>query len=332
VSINNLSLLIRVASFALLICSSYSVANDFNSEGIFCPTKELCKVVKACKKNKCTDQVKQLELNSQTEFGDPFLLVTFPPQSIFSGESIGISWFFVDAPFATCTVTHNSIEIGRGTISGSLVFKLFESGLLKIKCTYSKWTVEDSVYIDVKKGVPPTPEIIISGPSSLHAYQVGEFSWQIRNASKCIRTDNVSNLDTDIAATSGSARIAWGGPVYQSVTLSIECSGDGGRAVQSHNVYIIPEAVEPPIKTEIKLFQINVTSPFKATGSWITTNMASCTLSSNYAGSYNNFPVPVNTPIGGYSGVNVAGTTLEVFTLNCKGKDGKDYQKSSSPY
>ncbi|HEY0923040.1 hypothetical protein [Rheinheimera pacifica] len=258
------------------------------------------------------------------------------PKDIYVHDTVRVIWQVSSAGGglhvpASCKVMLNNSEIASGGYIGSVDFTAENDGVIEILCASGGYKLKRTHQFTVKT-TRPAPVVTITGPSGLHEFQSGEFRWSIQNAEQCERFDSLGSQRVAIGAGNGNARLAWGGVPYQWVTVTIECTGAGGFAAADASVYIIPQNVANPVAPKIKSFIVRSTSAFKATGSWITERMSSCNLSSNHVGSYNKMPVPVNTPVGGYAGLNTGGTTLEVFTLECFGEDGKTYRMNARPY
>lgn len=270
---------------------------------------------------------------------DVKIVLGVSPIDIYRGDLVTVQWTNVHATeTAVCRVFLDGREVAFGGRLGELTFTANNSGTLVAKCsgiarnilTKKEYAFEREVTTDfIVKDNKPKPLIEISGPTGLHANQAGEFRWNISNATQCERYDSISSFRTPITPGSGRANLAWGGIAYQWVTLTISCSGTGGNTSASTDVYIIPEQAPIPSVPKIKSFNIYTTSVFKATATWHTELMTSCNISSNYAGSYNKMPVPINTPVGGYAGLNTGGTIQEIFTLECLGQNGQIYRATS---
>lgn len=283
-----------------------------------------------------TSQSTALSTSSNGVIFPSFLASSINPKDIYVHDTVSVSWLVSSFGggghvSASCKVMLNNGEIASGGYIGGVAFTAENDGVIEIVCASGGYKLERTHHFTVKT-TRPAPVVTITGPSGLHELQPGEFRWSIQNAERCERFDNVSSQRVAVGAGNGSARLAWGGIPYQWVTVTIECSGAGGFATADTSVYIIPPNVTNPVAPKIKSFIVRSTSAFKATGSWLTERMSSCNLSSNHVGSYNKMPVPVNTPVGGYAGLNTGGTTLEVFTLECFGEDGKTYKLNARPY
>lgn len=223
------------------------------------------------------------------------------PAAITSGASSTLTWSSTNAD--SCMASGSSAFTGTKYISGTQSVSPTSTTTYTLSCTGAGGS--DSASYTVTVTAPPlAPTVSLNAnPTSIASGDSVTLSWSSQNATGCTASSGWSGSK----AASGSQVV---GPLTQSTTYLLTCSGDGGSANASVTVSVMP-VVPAPVLT-FTATPATVASNGSTVLQWDATYASSCTASGAWSG--------VRELVGAETISAI--TSQKTFQLDCIGSGG----------
>ncbi|MFK8030998.1 MAG: choice-of-anchor U domain-containing protein [Gammaproteobacteria bacterium] len=201
----------------------------------------------------------------------PELTFTATPSSVGFNGSTTLFWSAQNA--SSCTASGDWSGT-RGTTGSVTIGGLQSDASFSLLCTGPGGTVGRVAAVSVAPVDPPTVSLTAS-PNSIDFDSATTLSWSSQNARTCVASGGWSGTKT----TSGTTTV---GPLQDSTTFILNCTGDGGSGTDSTTVTV---ASAPAPTLAFNVLPENVEFNGFAVANWNTTNVTSCTASGDWSGS-----------------------------------------------
>jgi len=239
--------------------------------------------------------------------GAPIANLSAVPATVISGNTTLLSWTSTDAD--SCSGT------GNGFVTGGATEGSDESGVITgdetftLTCTGPGGPAQDTEIVTLVP--PPTIDSFYASPSSVAEGGNSVLIWATTDATSCTATSG-DGFSTSGAA-SGSDPVS---NITDDTTYTISCSGDGGSAVDSTQITILPPGI--PTVDSFTASPSTITEGESLTLAWSSIGANSCTGTNFSTG-------------GAVSGsVTVSPTASLTYSIVCTG-DGGSSPSSSVP-
>ena len=231
----------------------------------------------------------------------PTVSLTANPTTVDVNGSSTLSWSSTDA--SACSA--GGAWSGTKATSGSeAVGALTTTSRFTLVCNGAGGSAEQSVMVSVNAPPPlPAPTVSLAANPVMIAYRaVSTLTWSSRDATSCAASGDWSGMK----ATSGDQSV---GPLTQTSTFILTCSGPGGSAGRSVTV-AVDRAPLPTVSLIANPTTVDVNG--SSTLSWSSTDASACSAGGAWSGS---------KPLSGNASVGPL-TETSTFTLTCTGPGG----------
>lgn len=228
----------------------------------------------------------------------PQITLSVSAATVQSGDSATLTW---SADNAASCVASGDWSGAKSTSGSTAIGPLSQNSNFVLTCTGTGGQDVDSVNVAVTPLDPPQVNLSSSN-TSIQSGESVTLTWSSSDASSC----TASNAWTSSRAVIGSISI---GPLSQTSTFVLTCTGAGGQGVASTNVTV---AAPNPPQLSFSASSTTIASGGSATLTWSTTDAASCTASGDWSGT---------KPTSG-SAIMSNLTQNTSYTLGCTGIGG----------
>ncbi len=202
----------------------------------------------------------------------PTVALTASASQVSAGDSVTLSWTSSNANSCTAAGAWSGARSTTGSVS---VGPLQANSTFVLNCSGAGGSASDTVSIRVNAVPVDPPSVNLSASAT----QVGEgdsvtLSWSSSNATSCA----ASGAWNGARGTSGSMTV---GPLQNSSTFVLNCSGDGGSASDSVSITVTSD---PPPSVSLTANATQVNAGDSVSLSWSSTNANSCSASGNWSG------------------------------------------------
>ncbi|MCO7224361.1 hypothetical protein [Pleionea sp. CnH1-48] len=232
----------------------------------------------------------------------------FSSSTVDYGDSVTLSWGFVEVRPYSCTATGIPGAPIRGGNTGSHTFTATESTVAKVSCVSYKhpnqfFTKESSATLTVNE---PKPEITIKFPSVVPVNQKNILEVSAKYHDSCKVIVSRPGFTKTFTGPSATYEVTY---KTQGITyIEVDCDGSGGNTFKKKKVF-----VGPPVAAKILHFSNNDNINGFANLSWNSIHTASCSLATG------NQSVGVDLNEVRYS-VDTRYSS-KLYTLTCSGND-----------
>jgi hypothetical protein len=231
--------------------------------------------------------------------GEPTLSISATPSSISFNGSAALTWVSTDASLCEASGGWSGF---RATSGSAIVGPLVTTSTFNLSCDGPGGSTSDSVTVTVEPASAPTVSLT-ADPNKVSYDGSSTLNWFSTNAHSC----TASGVWSGIKGASGRESV---GPLAETSTFALNCSGPGGSVDQSVTVTV--EAPPPLPSMSLTADPTSVSANGFSTLSWSTTNATSCNGGGAWSGS---------KATAGSQGVGPLADT-SVFTLACSGPGG----------
>ncbi len=245
----------------------------------------------------------------------PTVNISANPTNVSYNGTSTLSWSSTNATSCTATAGTNGWMGPKNTSGTFYTGNLTSTTNYIITCTGNGGTASDSATVSVgaQPVNPPTVNLTAS-PTSVSYGGSTVLSWNVTNATSCTANSNpATNFTGSQNANSGSMTIS---NLTSTTYFNLTCSGNGGTAMDTVNVLVGSQPVNPPT-VSISANPTSINSGSSTTLNWSSTNANSC-LASSFP-STNQWTGTKNTS-GSIQISNLTNSTT--FHISCTGNGG----------
>ena len=231
----------------------------------------------------------------------PTVSLTANPTTVDMNGFSTLTWSSTDA--SACSA--GGAWSGTKATSGSeAVGALTTTSRFTLVCNGAGGSAEQSVMVSVNAPPPlPAPTVSLAANPAMIAYDaVSTLTWSSSDATSCAASGDWSGMQ----ATSGGQSV---GPLTQTSTFILTCSGPGGSAGRSVTV-AVDRAPLPAVSLTANPTTVDMNG--FSTLTWSSTDASACSAGGAWSGS---------KPLSGNESVGPL-TETSTFTLTCTGPGG----------